>query len=120
MSNKAEILRPENLALQAGQGTVRSLGSAEGDRKMPRLRSFYEIPMDVSCQLGVLRMTIGQLIRLQRGSFIDLSNMAVEEIDILVNGQRLAICEPIAVKSSYGLKITQLDIYPEIEDEELR
>mgnify|MGYP001552451081 FL=1 len=119
MSEKAEVLRPENLSASAERASADGLGSAEAERKMPRLRSFYDIPMDISCQLGVLRMTIGQLIKLKRGSFIDLSDMAVEEIDILTNGQRLAICEPIAVKNSYGLKITQLDIYSEIEDEEL-
>lgn len=119
MSDKAEVLRPENLAASAGNAPVDRLESAEVERKMPRLRSFYDIPMDISCQLGVLNMTIGQLIRLKSGSFIDLSDMAVEEIDIIVNGQRLAVCEPIAVKNSYGLKITQLDIYSEIEDEEL-
>lgn len=119
MSNKAEVLRPENLASNVERAPVDGLGSAEVERKMPRLRAFYDIPMDISCQLGVLSVTIGHLIRLKSGSFIDLSDMAVEEIDILVNGQRLAVCEPIAVKNSYGLKITQLDIYSEIVDEEL-
>ena len=53
-------------------------------------------------------MTIGQTLALAPGSVVVLDRMAGEPVDLLVNGQRIARGEVVAIDEEFGLRITEV------------
>ena len=54
------------------------------------IESVYEIPVEIMVVLGRTSMTISQLLKLSRGSVVELDRAIGEAIDIYVNGKIVA------------------------------
>ena len=72
-----------------------------------------DVPLDISVELGSVRMTIKQLLALGPGSVIELTKDAGEPLDILVNGRLVARGEAVVVADRFGVRIT--DIFSPVE-----
>jgi flagellar motor switch protein FliN/FliY len=71
-------------------------------------RSFGDIPIEVSVELGRTHLTLKELLELKEGSILELDRLAGEPLDLKVGGQLVAQGEVIAVDDYYGLKITNV------------
>lgn len=73
-----------------------------------RLQVVLDIPVQLSMELGRTRMSIRELMQLNRGSVVKLDQPAGEPLDILVNGCLVARGEVVVVNERYGVRITEI------------
>jgi flagellar motor switch protein FliN/FliY len=67
-----------------------------------------EVPVSLVVELGRTRMTIGETLRIGRGSIVSLDKDAGEPADLLVNGQLIARGEVVAIDEEFGLRVTEV------------
>jgi flagellar motor switch protein FliN/FliY len=88
--------RFEELKPAAGPGTHRDMDF------------LLDIPLEVSVELGRTRMLIKDLLQLGQGSVIELSKMAGEPMEILVNNKLVARGEVVVVNEKFGIRLTDI------------
>ena len=66
------------------------------------------ILLDVKGVVGRVRMTLSQVLQLDKGSVVEFDFEAGEHIEILINGKRISNAEIVAVGNQYGLKLTKI------------
>ena len=68
--------------------------------------------MDVSCtvtaELGRLKMSIGDVLKLNVGSILELDRLVSEPVDILVQGVLLARGEVVVVNNHFAVRIKEI------------
>jgi flagellar motor switch protein FliN/FliY len=85
--------------------SLQALNSALGRSSIDLLMQ-VEVPVSVS--LGRTRMRMKDLLKLNRGSVVELDEFVGDEVEILVNKRVLAHGEVVAVDGNYGVRITRL------------
>lgn len=86
--------------------TFENLESDETSRAIePNLDVILNIPVTLSMQIGRTRMTIEELMRLNRGSVVKLDRLAGEPMDVLVNGTLIAHGEVVVVNDKFGIRL---------------
>jgi len=67
-----------------------------------------DLTLPVSIELGRTSMTVQELLRLGRGSVIQLDRLAGEPIDIYVGDRRFAEGEVVVLGEHFGVRITRI------------
>lgn len=67
-----------------------------------------DLTLPVSIELGRTSMTVQELLRLGRGSVIQLDRLAGEPIDIYVGDRRFAEGEVVVLGEHFGVRITRV------------
>lgn len=75
---------------------------------MRDLDFILDIPLHLSAELGRASMIINDLLQLGQGSVIELTKLAGEPLEILVNGKLIARGEPVVVNEKFGIRITDI------------
>ncbi|MGI6680740.1 MAG: flagellar motor switch protein FliN [Bdellovibrionota bacterium] len=76
--------------------------------KVGTLQFFYDVNLVVSVELGRIECTLDKLIRLKKGSIIELDKLPEEPLDIRVNNKLLAQGEAVVVNDKFGVRVTQI------------
>lgn len=74
----------------------------------PSLDLLLDVPLNVTVELGRTRMSVRQLLALSSGSIVELSKLAGESLDVLVNGKPVARGEAVTVKEKFGVRLTEI------------
>ena len=67
-----------------------------------------DVELDVTVELGRKIMLVEEILRLGKGSVVELDKLAGEPVDILVNGKKLAEGEVVVVEDHFGVRLTNL------------
>jgi flagellar motor switch protein FliN/FliY len=67
-----------------------------------------DLTLPVSIELGRTSMTVQEVLRLGRGSVIQLDRLAGEPIDIFVGDRRFAEGEVVLLGEHFGVRITRI------------
>ena len=67
-----------------------------------------DIPMEVSVELGRSKMLISDLLQLGQGSVIELTKLAGEPLEVLVNHKLIARGEVVVVNEKFGVRLTDI------------
>ncbi len=67
-----------------------------------------DLALPVSIELGRTSMTVQEILRLGRGSVIQLDRLAGEPIDIYVGDRRFAEGEVVVLGEHFGVRITRI------------
>ncbi|MBU2550744.1 MAG: flagellar motor switch protein FliN [Proteobacteria bacterium] len=67
-----------------------------------------DIPLEVSVELGRTKMVINDLLQLGQGSVIELTKLAGEPLEILVNNKLVARGEVVVVNEKFGVRVTDI------------
>ena len=67
-----------------------------------------DLPLSISIELGRTRMTVQEILRLGRGSVIQLERMAGEPVDIYVGDRRFAEGEVVVISEHFGIRVTRI------------
>lgn len=67
-----------------------------------------DIPLEVTVVLGKTNMLINDLLQLGQGSVIELTKLAGEPLEILVNNKLVARGEPVVVNEKFGVRLTDI------------
>ena len=83
--------------------------TAASPSKAPKsLDLLLDVPVNVTVELGRVRMSVRQLLSLSSGSIVELSKLAGESLDVLVNGTPVARGEAVTVKEKFGVRLTEI------------
>lgn len=82
-------------------------GASLGNTEVP-IGMLLDLSLPVSIELGRTSMTVQELLRLGRGSVIQLDRLAGEPIDIYVGDRRFAEGEVVVLGEHFGVRITRI------------
>jgi len=72
----------------------------------------FDIPLQLTAELGHTTMSIKEVLQLTTGSVIELDKLTGEPAELLINGKLIAKGEVVVVDENFGLRITEI-IRPE-------
>jgi flagellar motor switch protein FliN/FliY len=72
------------------------------------LSMLMDLTLPVSIELGRTSMTVQEILRLGRGSVIQLERLAGEPIDVYVGNRRFAEGEVVVLGEYFGVRITRI------------
>ena len=67
-----------------------------------------DIPVNLTVELGRTHISIRNLLQLAHGSVVELTGMAGEPMDVLVNGTLIAQGEVVVVNEKFGIRLTDI------------
>lgn len=77
-------------------------------RSAAELAAVYDVPVNIQAVLGRSNMEVASLLRLARGSVIELDRKVGEAIDIYVNNRLVARGEVVVVDERLGVTMTEI------------
>jgi flagellar motor switch protein FliN/FliY len=72
-----------------------------------------DIPLELTVEIGRTRLAIRELLQLGPGSVVELSKLAGETLDVLINGRPIARGEAVMVNDKFGVRLTDVISPPE-------
>lgn len=83
--------------------------AGHGGNGQPRnINMLLDVDLEVLVELGRKSMLIKDVLKLGKGSVVELDKAAGEPLGIFVNGRKLAEGEVVVVDDHFGIRITQL------------
>ncbi|MBF0425629.1 MAG: flagellar motor switch protein FliN [Magnetococcales bacterium] len=100
----------QELENEGGGGGGEKKGGDEEEKGgiPPNLELLMDVPLDISVRLGSVQMQIRNLLRLNKGSLIELEKEADDPLEIYVNDKLLAYGEVVMIKEKLGIRITDI------------
>jgi len=89
-------------------GTSVVPGDDAGEKSATDLQPVFDVPVNISAVLGKSRMSVAQLLKLNRGSVLELDRKVGEAIDIFVNNRLVARGEVVVVEDRLGVTMTEI------------
>ena len=77
-------------------------------KDLPNLDFILDIPLEVTVELGRTKMLISDLLQLGQGSVIELTKLAGEPMEILINQKLIARGEVVMVNEKFGVRLTDI------------
>jgi flagellar motor switch protein FliN/FliY len=75
------------------------------DKKITRI---LDIPLEVTFVIGGCKMTFNELVKLKKGSIVELDESTSEDIELLINGKKIAYGKTVYVDQNFGVRITEV------------
>lgn len=79
-----------------------------------KISRILDIPVEITAVLGRTKMPLNEILELGKGSLIELDTLDNQEVEILVNGKKIAYGQVVIAQQNFGIKITSI-----LESEEL-
>lgn len=67
-----------------------------------------DIPLEISVELGRVRMLVKDVVELGTGSIVEIEKAAGEPVDVLVNGRLVARGEVVVIEDNFGVRVTEI------------
>jgi flagellar motor switch protein FliN/FliY len=88
--------------------TISTDEAVSGDRVAADLAAIYDVPVNIQAVLGRANVEVSSLLRLAKGSVIELDRKVGEAIDIYVNNRLVARGEVVVVDERLGVTMTEI------------
>jgi len=82
--------------------------NGNGSGEVHSMDLLKDVELDVSVELGRIELPLGKVLELAKGSVIELEKLAGEPVDVLVNGNRIALGEVVVIDEHFGVRISSL------------
>ncbi len=92
----------------SGGGDGASTATVGDGKKDRNLALILDIPLRVTVELGRTKMAVNELLNLGQGSVIELSKLAGEPMEVLVNDKLIARGEAVVVNEKFGVRLTDI------------
>ena len=73
-----------------------------------KISRVLDIPIEITAILGRTKMALNEILELGRGSLIELDTLENQEVEILVNGKKVAYGQVVISNQNFGIKITEV------------
>ena len=102
-----------DLSHEGGPGSAALLNANGPTETTPKhsasdLEAVFDVPVTVSAVLGKSAMEVSQLLKLGRGTIVELDRKVGEAIDIYVNNRLIARGEVVVVDERLGVTMTEI------------
>jgi flagellar motor switch protein FliN/FliY len=113
MNTTAKNSRPDpdeiKELLQENAKPFTQSGKPPADTKKGRgLNFLYDIPLQVSVEVGRSRILLRDLLKMGEGYVIELDKLAGEPLDLYVNSKLIAKGEAVMVGDKFGIRLTDV------------
>jgi len=99
----------DDLSLEEfGASTALNLADDGGEKSAVDLAPVFDVPVNISAVLGKAHMSVAQLLKLNKGSVLELDRKVGEAIDIFVNNRLVARGEVVVVEDRLGVTMTEI------------
>ena len=68
----------------------------------------YDVPLQVSVEVGRARILLKDLLQMGEGYVVELDKLAGEPLDLYVNSRLIARGEAVKVGDKFGIKLTEV------------
>ncbi len=92
----------------AGQAKASEVGTSGTPPEDASLRLLFDIPLEISVELGRVKMVVRDVLDLGAGSIVEIDKAAGEPVDVLVNGRPVARGEVVVIEDNFGVRITEI------------
>jgi flagellar motor switch protein FliN/FliY len=89
-------------------GSIDAPAEPEVKRTATDLEAVFDVNVNVSAILGKSTMEVSQLLKLGKGSVVELDRKIGEAIDIYVNDRLVARGEVVLVEDRLGITMTEI------------
>ncbi len=72
------------------------------------LELLMDIPLEISVELGRVKMLVKDVVELGTGSIIEIDKAAGEPVDVMVNGRLVARGEVVVIEDNFGVRLTEI------------
>lgn len=108
LDNLADKLAEEAAGQKAGAKEDAGSGGGANSPKDRNLSLILDIPLRVTVELGRTKMPVSELLNLTQGSVVELSKLAGEPMEVLVNDKLIAKGEAVVVNEKFGVRLTDI------------
>jgi flagellar motor switch protein FliN len=98
----------ENLEATAPVSAAPEETPAAADTTGKNLDFILDIPLRVSVELGRTKILVQDLLKLHKGSVMELNKLAGEPLEVLVNNRVVARGEVIVINEKFGIRLTDI------------
>jgi flagellar motor switch protein FliN len=82
-------------------------GGPDG-REAADLQAVFEVPVSVSAILGKTKMDVSDLLKLEKGSVVELDRKVGEAVEIYINNRLIARGEVVVQDERLGITMTEI------------
>lgn len=68
----------------------------------------FDVELELAVVLGTTRMLIRDLLQLNTGAVVELSKLAGESLDVVINDKVIARGEAVVVNEKFGVRLTEI------------
>ena len=97
-----ELLQEDSNA--ASQG----LSQQKTDSSSRSLEFLYDVPLEISVEIGRSKILLKDLLNMSEGYVIELDKLAGEPLDLYVNSRLIARGEAVMVGEKFGIRLTDV------------
>ena len=99
---------PTEMALPQLEQSAPSSPDDNEDHTAAELAPVFDVPVNIQAVLGRAHMDVATLLRLTKGSVLELDRKVGEAIDIFVNNRLVARGEVVIVEDKLGVTMTEI------------
>jgi flagellar motor switch protein FliN/FliY len=97
-----ELLQDDTVHNRQPLTSHREEGSSRG------LEFLYDVPLQISVEVGRSKILLRDLLKMGEGYVIELDKLAGEPLDLYVNSRLIARGEAVMVGDKFGIKLTEV------------
>jgi flagellar motor switch protein FliN len=108
VDNTAEVPQPNTNIQKVEYNKFPENAATTASTTTANLDMLYDIPLEITVELGRTKLPIRKILELGPGSVIQLEKLAGEPVDILANQKLIAKGEVVVIEESFGVRITDI------------
>lgn len=109
MEEKNVIATPPPSPANVQKVEFSTFSPTEAGPSLPEnLSILYDVPLNISVELGRTELRIRKILELGFGSILELDKLAGEPVDILANHKLIAKGEVVVIEENFGVRITDI------------
>ena len=85
-----------------------NLDEGEENAQSRAMNYIDDIPMQITVEVGRSRMSVREILGINKGSIIPLDRMADDPVDVLVNGKLFAKGEIVVIDDFFGVRLVEV------------
>lgn len=98
----------DNVVALSAAGAPASAGPSQPAAPQRDLGLLLNVPLPLTVELGRTQRTVRELLELSVGSIIELSKLAGDPLEIMVNGRTVARGEVVVIDEEFGVRVTEI------------
>jgi flagellar motor switch protein FliN/FliY len=76
---------------------------------LEEIAHFSNVPIDVEVELDRRKMTVREILALERGAVVKMNRSAGENIDLVIGGKVVGSGEIVIIEEAFGVRITDFN-----------
>jgi flagellar motor switch protein FliN/FliY len=105
---KELLQNDESTPTKLGAHSRQGAGSHAGDTTNRGLEFLYDVPLQISVEVGRSKILLRDLLKMGEGYVIELDKLAGEPLDLYVNSRLIARGEAVMVGEKFGIRLTDV------------